>query len=505
MGKTKLVVILGGLLVMVLTAMLLLILRLGDGMERTLLCVCWVVSLLVFLWLIVRLRRISKDYTFLMQRYEEDMSANSDELANKVSEIASCKAKIDMMTHELDRLGRLNANYEGMVSLLRRETGGAQDKLNECCKLLADVRERAEQSDKMKASFLANVAHELRTPLNSVLGYGAIINNPSISEERRRHFMMVLQKSCDRFLDTLNDILYYSQLQSGDIKVVTSVFEMDAMLVSLRTMVNSKIKESGKDIKFVLDNDMTGKGYICGFEAGYYKILSILLDNAVKFTNEGGEFDAVAGHSLGEYAALVLSGAVDMRTGYTLIKHRAACMDKAAKKNGGSMSAILGLPAETVEEVCAEVREAGDYVVPVNYNTKVQTVIAGSDAAVAKAAELLKAKGAKRAVPLAVAAAFHSEYMKEAGIEFRELIKDIPINTPVKAFYSNVTGGRLTDFSDIHDIMSRHIYSPVRFTSELAAMQAAGIDRFVECGPGKALTGMVKKTLDGVTAEATDA
>lgn len=287
MGKTKLVVILGGLLVMVLTAMLLLILRLGDGMERTLLCVCWVVSLLVFLWLIVRLRRISKDYTFLMQRYEEDMSANSDELANKVSEIASCKAKIDMMTHELDRLGRLNANYEGMVSLLRRETGGAQDRLNECCKLLADVRERAEQSDKMKASFLANVTHELRTPLNSVLGYGAIINNPSISEERRRHFMMVLQKSCDRFLDTLNDILYYSQLQSGDIKVVTSVFEMDAMLVSLRTMVNSKIKESGKDIKFVLDNDMTGKGYICGFEAGYYKILSILLDNAVKFTNEG--------------------------------------------------------------------------------------------------------------------------------------------------------------------------------------------------------------------------
>lgn len=234
-------------------------------------------------------------------------------------------------------------------------------------------------------------------------------------------------------------------------------------------------------------------------------IFTMSLICARKFTDEGGEFDAVAGHSLGEYAALVLSGAVDMRTGYTLIKHRAACMDKAAKKNGGSMSAILGLPAETVEEVCAEVREAGDYVVPVNYNTKVQTVIAGSDAAVAKAAELLKAKGAKRAVPLAVAAAFHSEYMKEAGIEFKELIKDIPINTPVKAFYSNVTGGRLTDFSDIHDIMSRHIYSPVRFTSELSAMQAAGIDRFVECGPGKALTGMVKKTLDGVTAEATDA
>ena len=234
-------------------------------------------------------------------------------------------------------------------------------------------------------------------------------------------------------------------------------------------------------------------------------IFTMSLMCAKKFTDEGGEFTAVAGHSLGEYAALVLSGAVDLRTGYTLIKHRAACMDKAAKKNGGSMSAVLGLSADVIEAVCEEVRNDGDYVVPVNYNTKVQTVIAGSDAGVAKAAELLKAKGAKRTVPLAVAAAFHSDFMKEAAAEFAELIKDIPINAPEKAFYSNVTGGKLTDFSDIHDIMARHICSPVRFTSELAAMQSAGIDRFVECGPGKALTGMVKKSLDDVTAEAVDA
>ena len=234
-------------------------------------------------------------------------------------------------------------------------------------------------------------------------------------------------------------------------------------------------------------------------------IFTVSLMCARKFLNEGGEFEAVAGHSLGEYAALVMSGAVDMKTGFTLIKHRAACMDKAAKKNGGKMSAILGLPAETIEAVCKEVADAGDYVVPVNYNTKVQTVIAGSEAGVAKASELLKEKGAKRTVELAVAAAFHSEYMKEAGIEFKELIKDIAINVPEKAFYSNVTGSRLTDFSDIHDIMSRHLFSPVKFTSELAEMQAAGIDRFVECGPGKALTGMVRKTLDDVAAEAFDA
>lgn len=233
-------------------------------------------------------------------------------------------------------------------------------------------------------------------------------------------------------------------------------------------------------------------------------IFTMSLICAKKFGLDGGEFDAVAGHSLGEYAGLVLSGAVDVQTGYTLIKHRAACMDKAAKKNGGKMAAVIGLDASVIEEACKEIADGGDYVVPVNYNTPVQTVIAGSEAGVAKAAELLKAKGAKRTVPLAVAAAFHSEYMKEAGLEFKELIKDIKIGMPQKAFYSNVTGGKLTDFSEIHDLMSRHIFSSVRFTSELAAMRAGGIERFVECGPGKALTGMVKKTLENVEAIAVD-
>lgn len=235
-------------------------------------------------------------------------------------------------------------------------------------------------------------------------------------------------------------------------------------------------------------------------------IFTMSLMCAKKYVLGGGTFDAVAGHSLGEYAALVMAGAVDLETGYTLIKHRAACMDKWAKKKGGCMSAILGLPAETVGAACAEVNGISDdvYAAPVNFNTKVQTVIAGTEKGVAKVSEILKEKGAKRIVPLAVAAAFHSKLMQEAGIEFGLLIKDIPINTPEKAFYSNVTGGRLTDFSGIHGIMEMHIYSPVKFTSELEAMKADGIDRFVECGPGKALTGMVKKTLDDVTAEAMD-
>lgn len=234
-------------------------------------------------------------------------------------------------------------------------------------------------------------------------------------------------------------------------------------------------------------------------------IFTMSLLTAKKYTLSGGEFSAVAGHSLGEYAAMVMSGMVSLETGYTLIKHRAACMEKAAVKNGGKMAAVLSGDTALIEKTCAEITAAGDYVTPVNYNSNAQTVIAGSESGIAKATEALTAAGVKRIMPLAVAAAFHSEYMKEAGVEFKELIRDIEIGAPEKAFYSNVTGGLLTDISDIKDILSRHIYSPVKFTSELNAMSGDGIDTFVECGPGKTLVGLVKKTLDGATASTMDA
>lgn len=233
-------------------------------------------------------------------------------------------------------------------------------------------------------------------------------------------------------------------------------------------------------------------------------IFTMSLLCAEKFKNEGGEFGAVAGHSLGEYAALVVSGAVSLETGFELIKHRAACMEKAAQKNGGKMAAVMSADTELIESVCEEVRNGGDYVTPVNYNSTQQTVIAGSEGGIAKASEKLTASGVKRVIPLAVAAAFHSEFMKEAAEEFRALIENIGFGAPSVKFYSNVTGGELTDFGGIRDILAQHICSPVRFTDELKAMQAAGFDNFVECGPGKTLTGLVKKTLDGVTASALD-
>lgn len=234
-------------------------------------------------------------------------------------------------------------------------------------------------------------------------------------------------------------------------------------------------------------------------------IFTMSLMCAKKYISEGGEAGAVAGHSLGEYAAMAVSGIVSEETGFALIKKRAACMEKAAQKNGGKMAAVMSPDTALIEEVCREITEAGGYVVPVNYNSLQQTVIAGSGESVEKAAEELLSRGVKRVVPLAVAAAFHSEYMREAAEEFGELISGTVFSEPKMKFYSNVTGEELADFSDMAGLLSRHICSPVRFTDELGAMKNDGFDNFVECGPGKTLTGLVRKTLDGVTARAMDA
>lgn len=211
----------------------------------------------------------------------------------------------------------------------------------------------------------------------------------------------------------------------------------------------------------------------------------------------GFEFGAAAGHSLGEYAAMVASKMLSLEDGFRVIKARAAAMDKAAQNTEGAMCAILKLSAEEVEKLC---EETDGYVVPANYNSTIQTVIAGEKAAVAAAAEAATSKRA-RAVPLAVASAFHTKLMQPAADEFYEEVKNVKFNAPNIKFYSNVLGTELTDFSDMPALLAKHIVSPVRFTSELAAMQCDGFDNFVEFGPKNVLTGLVKKTLKGVTAK----
>lgn len=211
---------------------------------------------------------------------------------------------------------------------------------------------------------------------------------------------------------------------------------------------------------------------------------------------KGFAFDGVAGHSLGEYAAMQASGMISLEDAFRLIKARAEAMEEAASAHKGSMTAVMKLAPEKIAEVCENAKE---YAAAVNYNTPMQTVVAGTPEGIAEVSAVFSEMGA-RVVPLNVAGAFHSKLMQTAADKFYETAKNIIFKAPEVKYYSNVTGGELTDFTDMPSILAKHIVSPVRFTSELAAMQADGADTFFEFGPGKTLTGLVKKTLKGVTA-----
>lgn len=207
----------------------------------------------------------------------------------------------------------------------------------------------------------------------------------------------------------------------------------------------------------------------------------------------GITFDAVAGHSLGEYASMVASGILSLEDGFKVIKARAEAMDKA---KGGLMYAILKATVEDIIKVC---NDTEGYVVPVNYNSPVQTVIAGEDVAVLKAVETLTSMKA-RCVKLNVSSAFHSDIMKPCAEEFYNSIKNIEFKNPTIKFYSNLLGKELTDFSDMPSLLKEHMISPVLFTKELNSMANDGFDTFIELGSGKVLTGLVKKTLKTATA-----
>ena len=223
-------------------------------------------------------------------------------------------------------------------------------------------------------------------------------------------------------------------------------------------------------------------------------IMAVSLCAAEALAMNGVKASAAAGHSLGEYAAMVYTGMVSRKDGFRLIKARSEAMQKAAEANKGAMFAIIGKTAEEIEKVCADTE---GYVVPVNYNSSAQTVIAGEEAAAQAAADTLAEMGA-RAVRLNVASAFHSKLMQSAADEFKPQAENITFNQPEIKMFSNVTGGELDGIDNMPERLAKHIVSPVRFTDELAAISSMGYDTFVECGPGKVLSGLVKKTLKGV-------
>ena len=214
---------------------------------------------------------------------------------------------------------------------------------------------------------------------------------------------------------------------------------------------------------------------------------------------EGGAAPAaVAGHSLGEYSALVASGVLTLAQAVPLVRFRAAAMQEAVPVGTGAMAAILGMDAAKVIAGCAEVTaafgpNASEVVEAVNFNDPAQTVIAGSKAAVEKACEVLKAAGAKRALPLPVSAPFHSSLMKPAAEKLRGKLAETAFAAPQIPVVNNIDVAVETDADRIRDALYRQAFGPLRWVVCVLALQARGLTHLVECGPGKVLSGMVKR------------
>lgn len=219
---------------------------------------------------------------------------------------------------------------------------------------------------------------------------------------------------------------------------------------------------------------------------------------------EGGAAPAiVAGHSLGEYTALVAAGSLTLMDALPLVRLRAQAMQDAVPVGTGGMAAILGLDAATVREGCAKAAaESGEVVEAVNFNDPKQTVIAGSKAGVEAGCAVLKGLGAKRALPLPVSAPFHSSLMKPAAERLRERLASITIQAPQIPVLNNIDVATPTDPDAIRDALYRQAFGPVRWVELVGALKARGMTHVVECGPGKVLAGMVKR-IDAELASAT--
>ena len=217
--------------------------------------------------------------------------------------------------------------------------------------------------------------------------------------------------------------------------------------------------------------------------------------------------DVVAGHSLGEYSALVAAGAITLAQATPLVRLRAQAMQEAVPVGTGAMAAILGMDAARVAAGCLEVTQSFgpgslESVQAANFNDPAQTVISGSKAAVEKACELLKANGAKRALPLPVSAPFHSSLMKPAAEKLRARLAEIEFATPQIALVNNIDVAVQTSADSIRDALYRQAFGPVRWVECVLAIKAMGIMNLVECGPGKVLAGMVKRIDADMTGSA---
>ena len=216
---------------------------------------------------------------------------------------------------------------------------------------------------------------------------------------------------------------------------------------------------------------------------------------------------AVAGHSLGEYSALVAAGSLTLGQAAPLVRLRAQAMQDAVPVGTGAMAAILGMDAALVIQGCRDVTASfgagsAEVVEAVNFNDTAQTVIAGSKLAVEQASAMLKSQGAKRALPLPVSAPFHSSLMKPAAEKLRLALQDLALATPTLPLVNNVDVAVVSDPDAIRDALYRQAFGPVRWVECVRALKGRGIDHLVECGPGKVLAGMVKRIDPDLTGAA---
>jgi [acyl-carrier-protein] S-malonyltransferase len=213
----------------------------------------------------------------------------------------------------------------------------------------------------------------------------------------------------------------------------------------------------------------------------------------------------VAGHSLGEYSALVAAGVLSLAQAVPLVRLRAQAMQDAVPVGAGAMAAILGMDAQRVVAACLEVSQSfpagsGEVVEAVNFNDPAQTVIAGSRAAVEKASELLKSQGAKRALPLPVSAPFHSSLMRPAALRLQQALAGLELRAPAIALVNNVDVAVVDASDGIRDALFRQAFGAVRWVECVQAIQARGVQHIVECGPGKVLAGLCKRIDPALTA-----
>ncbi len=226
---------------------------------------------------------------------------------------------------------------------------------------------------------------------------------------------------------------------------------------------------------------------------------AVFLHSVISSLCLGDEFqpDMVAGHSLGELSALTAARALSFEDGLKLVYARAMAMQKACEASPSTMAAIIGLPDETIENICKEITQTGDIVVPANYNCPGQLVISGTISAIETACVKMKEAGAKRALALPVSGAFHSPLMQPAQEELEAAIAVTEFHKPICPVYQNVDGAAHTDPNEIKANLIDQLTSSVLWTKEVTNMIHAGATEFIECGPGKALQGMIAKICKG--------